>query len=150
VVTEHEPLELSAEDEAGDSPAAASPAAVQATPARFGAQDEFLLDARRLADDEPAAVSGLRRRPIAPGAQNSGIQPSSTAVPVSQPAPAPAQPRLGASQEPPARPAAGGGTLFERMANLTGRRKVIEEEEDEGEDGGAINIPRFLGRQNNQ
>ena len=39
------------------------------------------------------------------------------------------------------------GTLFERMANL-GRRK--EEDDDGGDDGSSINIPRFLGRQNNQ
>ena len=47
--------------------------------------------------------------------------------------------------EEPAR-AAGSSTLFERMANL-GRRK---DEDDGGDDGAAINIPRFLGRQNNQ
>jgi len=42
---------------------------------------------------------------------------------------------------------ASAGTLFERMANL-GRRK--DEDDDGGDDGAAINIPRFLGRQNNQ
>jgi len=47
-----------------------------------------------------------------------------------------------------------GATLFERMANLSrgGRSAEPEEEEDEesGEGGSALNIPRFLGRQNNQ
>jgi len=43
--------------------------------------------------------------------------------------------------------AAPSGTLFERMANI-GRRK--DEDDDGGDDGAAINIPRFLGRQNNQ
>ncbi len=49
--------------------------------------------------------------------------------------------------------AAGGSTLFERMANLS--RSASSEEEDEDEDDGgnsgtSLNIPRFLGRQNNQ
>ena len=51
----------------------------------------------------------------------------------------------------------GGATLFERMANLSrgGRQAGAEEEEVEAEDnpaesGGSLNIPRFLGRQNNQ
>ncbi|WDF71975.1 cell division protein FtsZ [Novosphingobium sp. KACC 22771] len=40
------------------------------------------------------------------------------------------------------------GTLFERMANLSARRR--DDNEDGGDEGGSINIPRFLGRQNNQ
>lgn len=41
------------------------------------------------------------------------------------------------------------GTLFERMANLSARRR--DDSEDGGDDtGSSINIPRFLGRQNNQ
>jgi len=52
-------------------------------------------------------------------------------------------------------PAMGAGsTLFERMANLSrgGPRGDVEEEEEgeEDDDGSALNIPRFLGRQNNQ
>jgi cell division protein FtsZ len=52
-------------------------------------------------------------------------------------------------------PALGAGsTLFERMANLSrgGPRGEAEEEEEgeEEDDGSALNIPRFLGRQNNQ
>ncbi len=54
-------------------------------------------------------------------------------------------PETPAAQEEPA--AKSGGTLFERMANL-GRRK--EEDDDGDDDGSSINIPRFLGRQNNQ
>jgi cell division protein FtsZ len=49
--------------------------------------------------------------------------------------------------------AAGGSTLFERMANLS-RGSADADEEDEDEDGeddsGSLSIPRFLGRQNNQ
>ena len=49
----------------------------------------------------------------------------------------------------------GGATLFERMANLSrgGRQADADEEEaedDSTESGGSLNIPRFLGRQNNQ
>lgn len=63
------------------------------------------------------------------------------------PEPAPAMPRLGRGAETaPAKPA-GGSTLFERMANLS---RGSRDDEDEGDDGSALNIPRFLGRQNNQ
>ncbi|UVI40491.1 cell division protein FtsZ [Qipengyuania spongiae] len=47
-----------------------------------------------------------------------------------------------------------GSTLFERMANLSRgstSRSRDEDEDDSDDDGGsALNIPRFLGRQNNQ
>jgi len=49
----------------------------------------------------------------------------------------------------PARPAAGGSTLFERMASLSRGTRTGEEAEPE-DDGKAPSIPRFLGRQNNQ
>ncbi len=43
-----------------------------------------------------------------------------------------------------------GGTLFERMANLS-RGGPNKDDDDEDEEGGpSISIPRFLGRQNNQ
>jgi len=44
-----------------------------------------------------------------------------------------------------------GSTLFQRMANLSrSTARADEDEEDDGEDGPALSIPRFLGRQNNQ
>jgi cell division protein FtsZ len=46
-----------------------------------------------------------------------------------------------------------GSTLFERMANLSrgsSDDKDDDEDEGEGEGGSSLNIPRFLGRQNNQ
>ena len=56
-----------------------------------------------------------------------------------------------------ARPAGGSGsgsTLFERMANLSrgsAPRPADDRDDDDDDDtGGALNIPRFLGRQNNQ
>jgi cell division protein FtsZ len=52
-----------------------------------------------------------------------------------------------APAEPPARPAAG-GTLFERMSRLS-RGAGAPDEGDGGKDD-AVDIPRFLGRQNNQ
>jgi cell division protein FtsZ len=148
VVTDLEPLELGAEDEA-DVHAdlhADTPIDVSAAP-QPKVQDELLLDANRLAEGDPVSATPLRRRQIMPGGQ-----PTSPAVPAPDVANAPAGaiPRLGVSQDAPTRPAAGGGTLFERMANLTGRRKPSEDEDDDGDDGAAISIPRFLGRQNNQ
>ncbi|WP_353231007.1 cell division protein FtsZ [Novosphingobium sp.] len=57
--------------------------------------------------------------------------------------------RAGTDQAEPARPAPGNSTLFERMANLSrGTRPADEDATDE--EGKALNIPRFLGRQNNQ
>ncbi|WP_033926515.1 cell division protein FtsZ [Sphingomonas sp. 35-24ZXX] len=45
----------------------------------------------------------------------------------------------------------GGGTLFERMSSLSrGGARSEEEEGDETTDAPPLNIPRFLGRQNNQ
>ena len=63
----------------------------------------------------------------------------------------------GAGEEEPAprpaaatsRPVPAGSTLFERMANLS-RGPVGDDDEDDADEGRSLNIPRFLGRQNNQ
>lgn len=57
-----------------------------------------------------------------------------------------------ASAEPAPRVASGGGTLFERMSNLTrGGNKADEDgEKDDEESSDPLDIPRFLNRQNNQ
>lgn len=57
-----------------------------------------------------------------------------------------------APEAPAPRVASGGGTLFERMSNLTrGSSKADDEnEEDDGESKDPLDIPRFLNRQNNQ
>ncbi|ALH81175.1 cell division protein FtsZ [Sphingopyxis macrogoltabida] len=60
-----------------------------------------------------------------------------------RPAPSPAAP----AAESPAR-GVGGGTLFERMSRLSRGSTQVDGEEAEKEDG--VDIPRFLGRQNNQ
>ena len=58
------------------------------------------------------------------------------------------------SEEAPAAPrvATGGGTLFERMSNLTRSGSKGEDEEEEGDEKSRdpLDIPRFLNRQNNQ
>ncbi|WP_408590260.1 cell division protein FtsZ [Novosphingobium sp.] len=71
----------------------------------------------------------------------------------------PVPPRFGKAQPGPGTPTgapargttAGGSTLFERMANLSRGGARTEPEDDDPDGGGAsLNIPRFLGRQNNQ
>ncbi|MDM7955044.1 cell division protein FtsZ [Blastomonas sp.] len=73
----------------------------------------------------------------------------------SQSAPAPAAAQAAEPAAPVAkapRVSTGGGTLFERMSSLS-RGGARSEEDEEGEnnaDAPPLNIPRFLGRQNNQ
>jgi cell division protein FtsZ len=99
-------------------------------PAQFGFAEPSA------ADDEPFDLTlDLSEKPVPP----SGL-PQFGRVSV---APESAEPPA------PARPASGGSTLFERMASLS-RGSRPEEAEPEGDDGKALNIPRFLGRQNNQ
>ncbi|WP_284124664.1 cell division protein FtsZ [Parerythrobacter aestuarii] len=99
-----------------------------------GGDDELLLDADRLAErdepvEEPAqqATGGRRRGLVAGGGGGEGGD-------------------------------SGGSTLFERMANLSRGSSSPKDEaepeedgdDDDDDDGSALNIPRFLGRQNNQ
>jgi len=51
---------------------------------------------------------------------------------------------------PPLPQGGGGGTLFERMAKLSRSGAPDDEEDEDDDDGSSLNIPRFLGRQNNQ
>jgi cell division protein FtsZ len=95
------------------------------------AGDELLLDNASL-DDESSDRAGH----AAPAAARA-------------PAPAP-EPAAPVAKAP--RVTTGGGTLFERMSSLS-RGGARSEEDDEGEsnaDAPPLNIPRFLGRQNNQ
>ena len=57
-----------------------------------------------------------------------------------------------APEAPAPRVASGGGTLFERMSNLTrgGAKSEDESEDEDGETKDPLDIPRFLNRQNNQ
>lgn len=100
---------------------------VEDEPAGNGGGDDLLLDASRLAEeDAPIPPLVPRRRAVLSNAPEADV-------------PAP-------------RGAASGNTLFERMANLSrGVKPAAAEDEDDGDDdGSAISIPRFLGRQNNQ
>jgi cell division protein FtsZ len=87
--------------------------------------DDLLTSADRLAaEDRPveARLGGARRRALLGGDPGESTAPNA------------------------------GSTLFERMANLS-RSTARDEDEDgdgEGDDGPALSIPRFLGRQNNQ
>ncbi len=96
------------------------------------AQDDLLRHADRLSEaDEP--VQGGSRRARMLGAAGSGGDEAAPAAPAPK--------------------AAGGSTLFERMANLSraASDRGADGEEDEEEDGASsLRIPRFLGRQNNQ
>ncbi len=70
----------------------------------------------------------------------------------------PVPPRFGRAQPSPSGDAASdapprsapGSTLFERMANLSRGGGRVGDDDADPEDGSALNIPRFLGRQNNQ
>jgi cell division protein FtsZ len=86
-------------------------------------QDDLLGNAdQQAADSQPveAQLGGNRRRGLLGGGEDGGA-------------------------------ATGGSTLFERMANLSRSTTRDEEDGDDGgDDGPALSIPRFLGRQNNQ
>ena len=105
-------------------------------------EDELLLGADKLAEeDEPVRPAGRRRGLVsgAEGAESAGAGIGASGEPATGEAPA------GGA-------AAGGSTLFERMANLSrGSSKKDDDDDDEDDEGGAaLSIPRFLGRQNNQ
>ena len=112
-----EPLELGldqAQDEHQDEPRADD-----------GGQDELLLDADRLAEND-AQVTPLRQDNAAAPAPAAEAQPDAARSPVA------------------------GSTLFERMANLSRGTKDDQNTDGEDDEGSSLNIPRFLGRQNNQ
>ncbi len=112
--------------------------------------DELLLDASRVEEPEDIVEPGTGgRRARMLGAASSrdegdgdGDGDAGEAAGSAEAAPAPA-----------AVPSSG-STLFERMANLSRQGKGSDgdsdEDDDDDDDGGAMRIPRFLGRQNNQ
>ena len=112
-------------------------------------QDELELGSEHMAGDgsqggagQGGSAGGMgeggqqgRRRPLVPGGMEGGYPQGGGA------------PQGGSGGE------SQGSTLFERMAKLSrgsGKDAAEDEAEDEGDDGAALNIPRFLGRQNNQ
>ncbi|MGN6500959.1 MAG: cell division protein FtsZ, partial [Tsuneonella sp.] len=96
-------------------------------PQRRTGQDELLLDADRLAEqDSPLQSKTGRRRGLVSGGGGGGGGGASNA----------------------------GSTLFERMANLSRGASpssdADDEDDEDGEGSASLSIPRFLGRQNNQ
>ena len=94
-----------------------------------GPADELLLEADRLAEVEVPVT------PLMPGRRRGLVS------------------NQGEGDERPAKPNIGAGsTLFERMANLSRGSKpsADDDDDDDGNESSSINIPRFLGRQNNQ
>lgn len=74
------------------------------------------------------------------------------AAPEEQPVPAYADADVTPAPERPAPRISTGGTLFERMSNLSRGLSRSDDEDGDDKDGGAaggLNIPRFLDRQNN-
>ncbi len=153
-----EPLELELEaDTASDAPESLEAGAGN----NADGDDELLLDASRLADEDgPVAGGGTmpgRRRglissdddTIDEGGAEGGDVPSGAAAASSGSASAGAD-DVPASPRAPAPKAGSGATLFERMANLSRGGRTASDDEDEDDDGPSISIPRFLGRQNNQ
>ena len=150
-----EPLELAEEADSAETGSEAG---------EGDGNDELLLDATRLADEDApvtqsAALPGRRRGLLASGdesaAEAGGEDGESIGAGASTPVAAPtaaAAPASETAAPPPRQPKVGSGaTLFERMANLSrGGRSAEEEDDDDDTDGPSISIPRFLGRQNNQ
>ncbi|MBY6014897.1 cell division protein FtsZ [Qipengyuania gaetbuli] len=94
-------------------------------------QDELQLGADQYADGQsPLASKPGRKQAILGGGAGGGGGDTGGGAPASQ-----------------------GSTLFERMANLSRGSSQSESDDDDDEDegsSGSLNIPRFLGRQNNQ
>jgi len=99
--------------------------------------DELLLgdEARSDRSATPPEPAGVDNSP-APGGRRRGLVSGEGA---SDKKPAPPLPQSG-----------GGGTLFERMAKLSRSGAPDDDDDEDDDDGSSLNIPRFLGRQNNQ
>ena len=108
---------------------------------------------------EPLDLSGDMREPSASQDEfELGDEQGAESPLASKPARKPLQPGEGGGEQGGKGGSAGGSlpgnTLFERMANLSRGTSSsdgdADEEDDDGDNGGGLNIPRFLGRQNNQ
>lgn len=135
---------------------APTPPAEPAQPAWTPAAEQVQPEPAAVAEPEPldltldlSAQDEAGSEELLLGGLEAPAEPVAAPAPDPEAAPAPQMPRLGRAPEAaPAKPA-GGSTLFERMANLSrGNRAAAED--DDGDEGGSLNIPRFLGRQNNQ
>ena len=138
------PPEPVAEEETAEEIVAAEPETAEAPTldapvAEEEAGDELLLDAAMLGDEDDGGESFIEEdfaggpESVAPGTRSWIDGEPETA-------------------EPEARPAREGGTLFERMSSIArGAAKAqVEEEPQPRLRRDPLDIPRFLGRQNNQ
>ena len=152
-----DPLELDLEvDAAGDTDADSDAEAGQGS----GGDDELLLDASRLVEEDAPVTGGTvmpgrRRGLISSDDDTVGDVSADSGEGSADAAAEPAAPAPASSGESPVAPRSApkvgsGATLFERMANLSRGGRSASEDEDEDDDGPSISIPRFLGRQNNQ
>ncbi len=98
-------------------------------------------------DDEPMELSDVAATYDDTADELVLDAPEATPDPWQRPAAAEPAPVAAPVEETPSRNI-GGGTLFERMSRLS-RGAAPAEGEEEGKEGG-VDIPRFLGRQNNQ
>ncbi|MCO5792345.1 MAG: cell division protein FtsZ [Blastomonas sp.] len=127
------------------TPAPAPAPSFAATPAPVAADAAETLDlgvAAQALDDADAASEG-----------DELLLDTASMDPVDEPAPVVAAPDAEAAAPAAKAPrvATGGGTLFERMSSLSrGGARSDDEDGDDGTDAPPLNIPRFLGRQNNQ
>ena len=108
-------------------------------------RDELLLNADRLAQQNEPVQSPTQEKPGKRRGLLSDDEESGRANETG---------KSGGAAAAGAGSAGAGSTLFERMANLSrgssDNRNRDDDEDDDDEDNGSLNIPRFLGRQNNQ
>ncbi|HEY1607133.1 MAG TPA: cell division protein FtsZ [Allosphingosinicella sp.] len=138
-----ETAEAPAVETAPEALGLAEPAADELTldqPAAEEASDELLLDSGAMLDDEGGESFIEEGDLLASGGPESSAPGTRSWI---------------TGEEPPAAPKTGrdGGTLFERMSNIArgaAKAQVDEEAPTPGRRRDPLDIPRFLGRQNNQ
>jgi len=107
------------------------------------AGDELLLDSAMLGDEDDGGESFIEEGDLIASGGPESVAPGTRSWIDGEPE---------AEAEPEARPAREGGTLFERMSSIArGAAKAqVEEEPQPRLRRDPLDIPRFLGRQNNQ
>ncbi len=107
-------------------------------------KDELELGADQVSDEADSPLASKPRKHQALSGGDGSASGGAGGIPV----------QAGAGGAAAAGVAAQGSTLFERMANLSrgssNRSDDDDSDDDEDEGGSSLNIPRFLGRQNNQ
>ncbi|KTE22583.1 cell division protein FtsZ [Sphingopyxis sp. H050] len=136
------------EPEVEESPVEAAAEDADPTPGFSLSAPEPEAPTAEAADEEPMELSNVAASYDDTGDELVLSEPEAPAEEIYRPAAAPfdAAPATSA-EEAPAR-SIGGGTLFERMSRLS--RGSASPDADEGDKDDGVDIPRFLGRQNNQ